>query len=528
MRNILHLVILLIIVGCNNGARIDQQLDRAERLTEVAPDSAIAILDSVCEELSGGINEKKARANLLIAKAKLKQGKSFLTVENFDEMLGYYEATGDSAALIDAFQLAAKKMVWENKRDSAIYYLRRAIDLSSDSSTPSRSNIYIELSNLYATPSLDKDYRKAIEYAKEAFFTASTTEDKARSLHDIGVFYSFANQNDSAILYMERALSEVDPSMGPYTQMALNYANTPKADFKKSIRYLNNIKGESLGKLITLGFLYLNESQLDSSQHYYMESKILYNENPAKYSINTYNNLRLLEQSLVLTKTGVAMPYEGTMTNDSISEVSSFQNMIAEERRTYNNKLQLNLMRQKFHRRSAWIVGLSTLLTIICIFGGYVWHSKRKYMLLKKKLEEVKIEQIVSEANPDNSEEETTIRLIRQRMEICIEQFRTLKLQAALDRIEMEYRADGSYPSIKNREHIQKRLIGCFADFIVDLKMTGIKLSMEDIITCILSSLRASNATIAGCLGVTDSAVRTRKSRLRTKLPDKIINLLDL
>lgn len=262
------MVILLIIVGCNNGARIDQQLDRAERLTEVAPDSAITILDSVCEELSGGINEEKARATLLIAKVKLKQGKSFLTVENFDEMLGYYEAAGDSAALIDAFQLVAKKMVWENKRDSAISYLRRAIDLSSDSSTPSRSNIYIELSNLYATPSLDKDYRKAIEYAKEAFFIASTTEDKARSLHDIGVFYSFANQNDSAVMYMERALSEVDPSMEPYTQMALNYANTPKADLKRSIRYLNNIKEESLGKLITLGFLYLNESQLDSAQHY--------------------------------------------------------------------------------------------------------------------------------------------------------------------------------------------------------------------------------------------------------------------
>lgn len=228
------MVILVILVGCNNGSRIDQQLDRAERLTGASPDSAIAILDSVCEELSGEMNERKARATLLIAKAKLGQGKSFLTVENFDDILDYYEAAGDSAALVEAYQLEAKKMVWENKRDSAISYLRRAVELGSNSSMPSKSNLYLELSNLYATPSLDKDYRKAIEYAKEAFLTASSSEDKSRALHDIGVFYSFNNQNDSAVVYMERALSEIDPSKEPYTQMALNYANTPKADLKKA------------------------------------------------------------------------------------------------------------------------------------------------------------------------------------------------------------------------------------------------------------------------------------------------------
>ncbi len=136
------------------------------------------------------------------------------------------------------------------------------------------------------------------------------------------------------------------------------------------------------------------------------------------------------------------------------------------------------------------------------------------------------MEQIVVEANEEESE--SSLDLVRRRMNLCIEQFRESKLQANLDKITVDFRNAGNYPSVKDRESLQKSLIGCFADFIVDLKMTGVKLNMEDIITCILSSLRESNATIAACLGTTDTAIRTRKTRLRAKLPAEMLDLLEL
>ncbi len=138
----------------------------------------------------------------------------------------------------------------------------------------------------------------------------------------------------------------------------------------------------------------------------------------------------------------------------------------------------------------------------------------------------MKVEQIVVEAN----EEETyqSLDLVRRRMNLCIEQFRESKLQANFDKITVDFRNTGNYPSVKVRESMQNILIGCFADFIVDLKMTGVKLNMDDIVTCILSCLRESNATIAACLGATDTAIRTRKSRLRAKLPAEMLNLLEL
>ena len=339
----------------------------------------------------------------------------------------------------------------------------------------------------------------------EALNVSQTKEERARALHDVGLFYSFIGDNDSTAIYMEKALSQTDVNDPLFTTYALNYANNPSSDFRRSVEYLNRIKTQSLGKRITLGFIYLNNSQVDSARYYSEVSRSMYNENPTRYSINTYNNLRLLDQSIGLLNKGIVVPYEGTVTNDSISEVTSIQKKISEEQRDYNTRLQIQLLQSKAHRQLLLNIGLGILLVIVIGVGIYVWQSKRKYLKLKKRLDNIKVEQIIAEANDDES-----------------------KLQAYLDKMAIQYRNSGNYPSVKERETAQKILISCFADFIVDLKMTGVKLNTEDIVTCIMSCLKESNATIAACLGATGTAIRTRKSRLRTKLPAVILNLLEL
>lgn len=502
-----------------------EQLAKADVFIENAPDSALLILDDI-RNRNGLSSETKALAAMLTAKAKLRKGESFLMVEGFDDALDYYETSMDTTALLDMYQLAAIKMRWLGNQDSASVFLNKAVDIASETTSPSKSELFIELSNLYAMPSLNKDYAKAISYVMEAVKVSRTKEERARAMHDIGLFYSFIGHNDSTAIFMERALAETDTADPLFTTYALNYASNPASDFKRSVAYLNRIKKQSLGKLITLGFIYMNNSQLDSARYYSEASKSMYNVNPALYSINTYNNLRLLDQSIGLLDNGTVAPYEGTVTNDSISEATAIQRKISGERRDYNNQLQIQLLQSKAHRQLLINIGLGIFLIITIIFGIYVWQSKRKFLKLKQRLDSVKVEQIVSEANDEETEK--SLDLVRRRMEICIEQFRESKLQADFDRMTMQYRNTGNYPSVKERETIQKTLIGCFADFIVDLKMTGVKLNLEDILTCIMSCLRESNSTIAACLGATETAIRTRKSRLRGKLPTEILDLLEL
>ncbi len=519
------LVLCLLLAGCRHNNEIDRQLTEAESLLHTFTDSVEMMLApiSLDDNLS---DEQMSKGCRILSVAKVKQGKTFITDNYFQKAIRFYESEKDTTALLDMYQLAAVKMRWLGNQDSASIFLNKAIDIASNVTNPTKSELLIELSNMYAMPSLKKNYVKAISHAMEALNVSQTKEERARALHDVGLFYSFIGDNDSTAIYMEKALSQTDVNDPLFTTYALNYANNPSSDFRRSVEYLNRIKTQSLGKRITLGFIYLNNSQVDSARYYSEVSRSMYNENPTRYSINTYNNLRLLDQSIGLLNKGIVVPYEGTVTNDSISEVTSIQKKISEEQRDYNTRLQIQLLQSKAHRQLLLNIGLGILLVIVIGVGIYVWQSKRKYLKLKKRLDNIKVEQIIAEANDDESDK--SLDLVRSRMDICIEQFRESKLQAYLDKMAIQYRNSGNYPSVKERETAQKILISCFADFIVDLKMTGVKLNTEDIVTCIMSCLKESNATIAACLGATGTAIRTRKSRLRTKLPAEILNLLEL
>ena len=528
---LLIIVVYLICLsfGCDRTKTIDNRLRETESLISTSPDSALQILEDIRSEEAYHINERqKADLSILIAKAKNSQGRTFITDEFFDQSISYLESVSDTVGLVDIYQLAAIKKRWLLQQDSAAYYLSKAIELAPDSCGGFKSGLYIKLSNLYAFPTLPKDYDAAVKYAKLALKTASLPEDKSRILHDIGLFHSYLNNNDSAIIYMERALNETDPGNPDYETYALNYAALPNADIRRSRSFLDQIHGSHLGKMITLGFLYLNNSRLDSATRYLSESKSIYYDNPSLYSINTYNSLQLLEQSIGLLKTGTIFPDRSTVTNDSVSYILDTQRKVAKEQSDYNTWLLVRMLEAKANRQLIFTLSLAAILLLVVCFGLYVWYSKRKFLKLRQQLDKVKVEQIVTEAEEERKEPDTLNNLIKKRLDICIEQFRISNLQTEIDRIELQYRSSGAFPSIKRRETLQQGLIGCFADFIVDLKMTGAKLNIEDIVTCIMSCLKESNVAISACLGTTDTAIRTRKTRLRGKLPPKILEMLNL
>lgn len=270
--NLTLILCLLLFVGCNNVSTDINELAKAEIFLDNSPDSTLLILDAI-RTRSGLADDIKASATLLTAKAKLRKGESFLTVDGFDDALNYFVVKRDSSALLDMYQLAAIRMRWLGNQDSASIYLHKAINIASETTNPTKSELYIVLSNLYAMPSLKKDYGKGISYAKDAEKTSRSKVERARALHDIGLFYSFMGHNDSAAIYLERALTVTDPDNPLFTTYSLNYANLPTADLRLSVAYLNRIKTQSLGKLITLGFIYLNNSQVDSAIHYAEASK---------------------------------------------------------------------------------------------------------------------------------------------------------------------------------------------------------------------------------------------------------------
>ena len=286
-------ILAAVTLSCSDNSDVERQLSRAENILTQNPDSAMSILESM-EHLLKDNENATARYGRLNARARLMCGKTIANDKYLDGSISYYHVNKDSVALSEAYQLASIRSQHRLNQDSAIYYLQQAIAVTPRDNNMTLVKLLTETSYQLSKPSVNKNYRKALSISQQAYRYATTAEDKARTLHDIGVLYSFTGKNDSCLSYIEQALELINPDNPAYTGYALNYAGTPGANPVKSKQFLSSIKSESLGKHITLGFLYLNNGSLDSAYISLQRAESLYSRHPDKYSINTFNNTSVI------------------------------------------------------------------------------------------------------------------------------------------------------------------------------------------------------------------------------------------
>lgn len=461
-----------------------------------------------------------------IAIDKLNQGETYLLLRGIDAAAAHYSQESDTIHLLEMYQLASIKMLWKGQQDSAAVYLHKAADLSTSRTSPSTCDVYLDLAELYSHPLLKKDYKKAIEYSHRAYRADSLGENRSRLLHDIGIYYAFMNENDSALAYIDKAI-EYTPANSPYyPTFALNYSNLSTADFHKSIKYLDRIEGAHLGKLITKGFLYLNHGQTDSAYTYLERAKERYDSAPENYSINTYNSLRMLSNCVSYALTGKVYPGDGTEINDSISARIALDRKIETEIAENNASLEIELLASETRVQRAWIIVLVVILVAAVVSGLIFWRGKSKYIRLHKEFDLLRQKQILIEADENAYGNSGSFEIIVKRAEISVSRFRETGIFDLIQRGEIAYNDSETYLSVKDRAKVRQTLLDCFGDFIVDIKMDAGRLSMDDILTSLLSVMHVSNAAIAACLGVSAGAVRSRKTRLKGKLSDEMAKFI--
>lgn len=515
-------VVVLMMWGCTGSGDTDRSLNTAEELLEERPDSAETILrDLGRHTMTRG---QQARLTKLTVQSRFRQGKTFILEEGIDDAIEYFREANDTVALIGMCRLAAIGSGQKGDQAGAAAYIEKAIEAAGDSNQRMKSELLVTLANLYAYPTLPKDYRKAIEYSLEAASRSNDEFLKSRALHDAGIFYAFLDEADQAKAYLDSAMRTTSPENPEYSTYALNYAGYPATDPQKSIAYLDGIKGESLGKLITKGFIYLNIQMTDSAACYLIRSKKLYHRDPEKYSINTYNSLRMLEECVNHALGGTVDPSRGTVPNDSISARIAIQRRYAAELADRNSQLRINLLESRNRNQQAIMTALVILIAALLTGGAIYQRNKMKYLRVRKELDAMRLDQIMAEAEQEQTAAATEI--ISKRSAICMERFMETGLAATIQKAETLLRNKAVYLPMKERDRLRDALLECFSDFIVDVRMDGGKLSMDDLLTCILSLMRWSNMAVAACTGVTEGAIRTRKTRLKGKLSQEMSTLI--
>ena len=57
---------------------------------------------------------------------------------------------------------------------------------------------------------------------------------------------------------------------------------------------------------------------------------------------------------------------------------------------------------------------------------------------------------------------------------------------------------------------------------MIDVKRSSLKVNTQDLLLCMLSVIHVPTAIMADCLNVGESTIRTRKTRLKNKMPDEL------
>lgn len=508
---------MVMAVGCDSHTDILPVLDRAEAIVEEHPDSAQKMLEAFYPYRHLN-DEEKARCGVLLASAKLRQNKSIALDGLLDKSIAYYIQKGDSVELSKAYQLKAYQASWRGRQDSTEYYLHKAMALITPDDTEQSYSMNMRLSDIFSTPSSVKDYSKSIDYAKKAMKYAVSDNQRAYACNQIGACYGFLNRNDSALTYAEHAVNLSQNGQSNYTTYVLNYANTPGADFVKAERYLNQIAANSLGAVITLGYLHINNHNIAKAQEYAHKADSTYISNPGKYSINTYNSMLALK-SCVAFGAGESIPMtEGVSRNDSISQTIAMNE--ARRREFADNALLLQKYSQREQLRHQRIIGLilGAVFLATIVFFLYDRRNKKRYIELRKELDRSRVEQIELQTSDSTPSDEELMAIWRKRADICLSNFTATGWLKRIQAIEGKSDSNKDYLPISDRVKLRTALFEEFTDVIIDLKTSGEGINLDDIFLCLLSLLRTGNPTISQCMGVSENAVRTRKSRLKEKI----------
>ena len=88
---------------------------------------------------------------------------------------------------------------------------------------------------------------------------------------------------------------------------------------------------------------------------------------------------------------------------------------------------------------------------------------------------------------------------------------------AYADLLQLKYMRD-QVVSVNNRTRLMRAVEEAYGSDICKLKDLCPELSNEDVFLCLMSMMKFSTHDVASCLGVSDDAIRKRRSRLRQKL----------
>lgn len=270
------LLLLLLCISCHHGKQSYPPLmERAARLMETNPDSALVCLDSLSISIAESPEETRMYYLLLTIKAKDKLYVPATSDTLINRIVSFYEDCGDDARLMEAYYYQGS--VYRDMKDAprAVDAFQHAAEIGKDCVNDTlNGRIYGQLASLFAFQGL---YNESMEATKQAYkYNLACNNYKGISfcLRDMARIHDINNQKDSAEIYYRKAyalMKEKISSANAYIigdEMASFYYNWEKPDSAEVMARQTEAHCPNSLSYLVLGEVYYQKQMFDSASFY--------------------------------------------------------------------------------------------------------------------------------------------------------------------------------------------------------------------------------------------------------------------
>ena len=538
MKNIVVFVLLSIaFFSCRENQVASEQMDRAETLLPVYPDSAYVILEGV--ELPDKLNERQfARWCMLYCQAADKLFKDMLYAEQLDRALGWYKSHGTAEEQAWIGLYLGRSFVEDKLFIPATKAYSEALDLAKKNHLYNVAGyICSYMADLYTYTGQGSEERRKYEEATAFFTKANNTRSYAFALRDISRTWVFEDSISLALDLMLKADSIVtgmNDSVGIASianGLGNIYEHLDQIDEAKSY-FFRGLVYDTIDKAPTylaLSTLFYNYSQLDSAR-YYAKMADSPTNNPYTPSDRLYLSYLIEKEANNIPEAFQYLEQCYAAKNILYDQQKQVDIIDAEKR---HNSLTVIRQNQKLYSVIYLLSGLILFVSLVSVLFYLYKDRKRLNKINKQQLQldekeqlltklENKIKQKVATDTSTNKEEVIQIRkkMLQAKREILI--LKCEKLQYSSLFQELKERPDnkkkyGQKLSEQDWELLKEQIDSACPNWQVAVQDVE-TLKKTEIETCYLSFLNISIKSEAMLLGINPDSANKRRLRTRQSL----------
>ena len=385
----------LLLLGCGKH-EYPRVLTQIDSLTDVKPDSALVVLNSLRPQMDKAPEADRMYYRLLKIKAADKAYIPHKSDKEILQLVDYYVRHEDSGLLPLAYYYAGSVYRDLNDAPRALkYYLRVSDFITMKSDKKFVSNLYNQMGQLFLSQEL---YDESLDMFKKSYqcdFVRNDTVGMLYNQMDMAVVFRHEERNDSALRILENAFTVASAFTNSMLreELAIQITNIylKKGDLKKARPYLSialrhHTQGQRGTPTYSAAIEYYEKIGLKDSALYYCKLAQRYGNVYGKcYAEQVLTSYSLQQQNSQAAK----MSFDRYVSlSDSVADIKSTE-AIARIHTLYNYRLkEKNDEQAKLHEvQQAFIIISLSAAFFILVLVFLVLYVKSKKDKLKAKLQ---------------------------------------------------------------------------------------------------------------------------------------------